>query len=188
MKAPIAFFAALMTMAFLPIPAHAEWIEAQVTSINTANQTMQIHRLDQRGKSETMTVKLDKNARLQGYQGVTDVQSGDRVRMDVDSSFMGTKTAKAINASAAAQASVNRNRAARPESTARNNAYSANAKTRANTAVNTAGSRAVGALQSTEDQRNRRANADANLNAGVRAEGGNTNANASTNAAASLNR
>ena len=104
MKKPLMIFAALIMSAGVQTSAHAEWIDARVTSINSTNQTMQVQHKTSTGISETMTVNLDKNARLEGYQGIGDVRTGDRVRLDVESSFLGTKTARAINASAVEQA------------------------------------------------------------------------------------
>jgi len=99
MKKNIMIFAALMMSSFMQTDAHAEWIDARVTSINSTNQTMQVQHKTSTGISETMTVNLDKNVSLDGYQGIGDVKTGDRVRLDVESSsFRGTKTVRSINA------------------------------------------------------------------------------------------
>lgn len=205
MKKSLSFFSVVMMAGFLVPAAQAEWMDAQVTSINTANQTMQIQRIDNRGDREVMTVKLDKNAQLQGYDAIRDVRTGDRVRVDVDSSFLGTKTAKAINASAAAQANArsdraginNREASAKSDMNARTGA-NVNAGTRANTALNTAGNRAVSRMQATENARSDNDNAFVNSNtntntqAGVRTQAGTSGAlspqlNAGGSANASVN-
>ena len=108
MKKPIMIFTVLMMSSWIQTAAHAEWIDARVTSINSTNQTMQVQHKTSTGISETMTINLDKNSSLEGYQGLGDVRNGDRVRLDVESSFLGIKTARVVT-SAAAQANPSRN-------------------------------------------------------------------------------
>lgn len=99
MKKPIMIFTALMMSSWIQTAAHAEWIDARVTSINNTNQTMQVQHQTSTGISETMTVNLDNNVSFDGYQGIGDVKTGDRVRLDVESSsFRGRKTVRSMNA------------------------------------------------------------------------------------------
>lgn len=85
----------------------AQWVEAEVTSVNAANKTMEIRKVDDGGNSENLTVKVDANAQA----NLNSIKSGDRVKVDLNRSFFKGNTVKAItpsspNASAAGKANA----------------------------------------------------------------------------------
>jgi hypothetical protein len=196
MKKTIMIFAALMMSSLIQTAAHAEWIDARVTSINNTNQTMQVQHKTSTGLSETMTVNLDKNISLDGYQGIGDVKTGDRVRLDIESSsFRGAKTVRSINASLNEQSDLSfdsqqRSGVAGSMNRGLDSRLSAGASARSNEAGLTdlpAGSRAVSDVNAPTNNNPPKALTSSNSLAGSNNSAGNTDANIRAEGAGGVN-
>jgi hypothetical protein len=196
MKKPIMIFTALMMSSWIQTAAHAEWIDARVTSINNTNQTMQVQHQTSTGISETMTVNLDNNVSFDGYQGIGDVKTGDRVRLDVESSsFRGAKTVRSINASSNEQSDLSfdsqqRSGVAGSMNRGLDSRLSAGVSARSNEAGLTdlpAGSRAVSDVNAPTNNNPPKALTSSSSFAGSNNSAGNTDANTRAEAGGGLN-